>query len=97
MFASISRKDKFSLGAAILAMLILLADKFSALEINFYFALILALIAYIACAYEIVIGAFKTLFTRYRMSEEFLMVIATFGAFALKDFPEALAVMVFYR
>ena len=97
MFASVSQKDKLSLGFAILVMVILLVDKFSALELNFYLALVLALIAYIACAYEIVIGAFKTLFKRYRMSEEFLMVIATFGAFALTDFPEALAVMVFYR
>lgn len=97
MFASVSRKDKLSLSFAIATMILLIIDKFTALELNFYLALSLAVIAYIACAYEIVLGAFKTLVKRYRMSEEFLMVVATFGAFALGDFPEALAVMVFYR
>ncbi len=97
MFASVSRKDKLSLSFAIATMILLIIDKFTALELNFYLALTLAVIAYIACAYEIVLGAFKTLVKRYRMSEEFLMVVATFGAFALGDFPEALAVMVFYR
>lgn len=97
MFASVSRKDKLSLSFAIVTMILLIIDKFTALELNFYLALSLAVIAYIACAYEIVLGAFKTLVKRYRMSEEFLMVVATFGAFALGDFPEALAVMVFYR
>lgn len=97
MFASVSRKDKLSLSFAIATMILLIIDKFTALGLNFYLALTLAVIAYIACAYEIVLGAFKTLVKRYRMSEEFLMVVATFGAFALGDFPEALAVMVFYR
>lgn len=97
MFASVSRKDKLSLSFAIATMILLIIDKFTALGLNFYLALSLAVIAYIACAYEIVLGAFKTLVKRYRMSEEFLMVVATFGAFALGDFPEALAVMVFYR
>ena len=44
----------------------------------------------------LLLSACKDLFIRHRMSEQFLMAVATFGALGLQDYPEALAVMVFY-
>ena len=31
------------------------------------------------------------------MDENFLMVVATIGAFAIREYPEAVAVMLFYQ
>lgn len=63
---------------------------------NFYVALGLTLVTYVVVAYSVLIAAFRDLFIRHRMSEKFLMTIATFGALGLQDFAEALAVMIFY-
>lgn len=63
---------------------------------SFYLALGLTLVTYVAVAYTVLIEAARDLVLRHRMSEKFLMTIATFGALALQDFAEALAVMIFY-
>ena len=97
MLKSISFKDKLSLGYALFIMIALLIVQNTNLNLNFYVAFLLALTAFFFCAFDVVLGAFKTLFKRHRMSEEFLMTIASAGAFFLGDFPEALAVMIFYR
>ena len=62
-----------------------------------YAVLSLTLIAYLACGLDVVVDAVKILFRQKRMTEQLLMTIATFAAFILKDFPEALAIMVFYK
>ena len=97
MLSHVSAKDKRSLLYALLVMITLIFSKYSSFKLNFYLEIALAISAYLSISYEVIISALKTLFKRYRMSEEFLMMIATFGAFFLGDFPEALAVMVFYR
>lgn len=92
MLQSISMQDRLRLGFGLLVMAYLLLD----LPLPPYGDLVIALIAYAAVAYKVVISAFSTLFKRRRMSEQFLMTVATFGAFMLHDYPEALAVMIFY-
>lgn len=57
----------------------------------------LTLIAYLVCGLDVVVDAVKILIKQKRMTEQLLMTIATFAAFSLKDFPEALAIMVFYK
>lgn len=93
MFQSIDLKTKLRLSFALIVMLMLLLK----LDINSYLKLALFALAYVAVAYETVIAAFKTLFKRFRMSEQFLMSVATFGAIALGDYAEALAVLIFYE
>lgn len=93
MLQSIDFKTKLRLAFALIVMIMLLLK----LDINDYIKLFLFACAYVAVAYETVISAFKTLFKRFRMSEQFLMSIATFGAIALGDYPEALAVLIFYE
>lgn len=90
--------EKVFLGIATVCMLYLVFVKYSSIaSIPFEVQVAIAVIAYLLIATDIIVAAFKTLFKQHRMSEQFLMMIATFGAFALQDLPEALAVMVFYK
>lgn len=97
MLGSVSLKDKVTLGAALAMMLLLLVIEHSSLNVNSYIQLVLCLLAYVPISYATIKQAFITLFKRLRLNEQFLMMVATFGAFALEDYPEALAVMIFYQ
>lgn len=59
--------------------------------------LIVYLIPYLIIGYDILIKAVKNIFHGQIFDENFLMVIATIGAFILKEYPEAVAVMLFYQ
>lgn len=54
-------------------------------------------IAYIILGGEILIKATKNISHGQVFDENFLMSIATLAAFAIRDFPEAVGVMLFYR
>ncbi len=54
-------------------------------------------VAYIILGYDVVISAIRSLFSKHALAETFLMTIATVGAIAIGDFPEACAVMLFYQ
>lgn len=57
----------------------------------------LYLIPYIIIGYDILYKAIRNIFNGQVFDENFLMVIATVGAFVLKEYPEAVAVMLFYQ
>ena len=57
----------------------------------------LYLISYIIVGAEVVIEAVKNIFKGEVFDECFLMTIATLGAFAIGEFPEAVTVMLFYQ
>lgn len=57
----------------------------------------LYLIAYLLAGGEVLINAIKNMLNRNFFDENFLMAFATLGAFCIKQFPEACAVMIFYR
>ena len=57
----------------------------------------LYLIIYLIISYDILIKAAKNIAHGQVFDENFLMIVATFGAFAIKEFPEAVAVMLFYQ
>ena len=59
--------------------------------------LIVYLIPYLIIGYDILIKAVRNIFHGQIFDENFLMVIATIGAFILKEYPEAVAVMLFYQ
>lgn len=59
--------------------------------------IILYFIAYTIVAYDIILNSLKNITTLNFFNENFLMTIATFGAFALKEYHEAIAVMFFYQ
>ena len=58
---------------------------------------ILYIIAYIIVGYDIVLKAIRNIFKGKVFDENFLMTVATIGAFCIKEFPEAVAVMLFYQ
>lgn len=54
-------------------------------------------VAYIIVGYDIVIKAIKNIGRGKVFDENFLMTVATIGAFGIGEFPEAVAVMLFYQ
>ncbi len=53
--------------------------------------------AYLAAGYDVLIGAVRKIINGQLFDEKFLMSIATLGAFALREYPEAAGVMIFYQ
>lgn len=60
-------------------------------------SLILFVISYLLTGADIVFLAIKNIFKGHFLDENFLMGLATLGAFAIGEYPEAVAVMVFYQ
>ena len=58
---------------------------------------IIFIVAYIVVGLEIVKKAIRNIFRGKVFDENFLMSVATIGAFAIGEFPEAVAVMLFYQ
>ena len=61
------------------------------------FSLYLYIIAYLILGWKIIKTAITNLFRGNVFDENFLMSIATLGAFGIKEYPEAVGVMLFYR
>ena len=57
----------------------------------------LFIISYIIVGYDILKKAVKNIFRGKVFDENFLMAVATIGAFAVQEFPEAVAVILFYQ
>lgn len=62
-----------------------------------YIFLILFLIAYLIIGYDIIRTAFLNILSGTVFDENFLMSIATIGAFLIGEYPEGIAVMLFYQ
>ena len=58
--------------------------------------LVVFLLIYLVTAKDIVVNAIKNLFKGRALDEQFLMTIASLGAFFVGEYPEACAVMLFY-
>ena len=59
--------------------------------------LILFLVSYILIGGEVIVNAVKNIAHGELFDENFLMTLATIGAFAIGEYTEAVAVMVFYK
>ncbi len=92
MLAAMSLHLKLRLGAGLVTMLLLLSGAIS----DIFAQIVLTGVVYLWVSYPVLKSAWRDLVVRHRMSEQFLMTVATFGALGLQDFAEALAVMVFY-
>ena len=65
-------------------------------EFPFWLELTLYGTAYVLVGSQVVLAAFRNIKHGDIFDENFLMTIATFGAFAIQEYPEAVAVMLFY-
>lgn len=113
-----SKRDKKKLiriiASLILFFAIFITDKIVKLDtvfngnLNWLFPFALYLIVYITIGYDVIYKAFANIFHGEFLDENFLMVVATFGAFGLaiyrgvnhldiEGFDEACAVLLFYK
>lgn len=81
---------KLAIGVVIYAIAIIF--KFS-----FYIELSLYLISFLFVGGEVLLRAVRNILKGEIFDENFLMTLATIGAFSIKQFPEAVAVMLFYQ
>lgn len=79
------------IGAAVLATAVLLSLNNEWLQIAFF------IISYIIVGGDVVKRAVKNIFKGQVFDENFLMSIATIGAFFISEYPEGVAVMLFYQ
>ena len=68
---------------------------FSFVDAVWYVQLAVYLVLYFAVGYKVIINAIKSVI-KEPFNEHFLMLIASVGAFALGEFPEAVAIMFFF-
>ena len=54
-------------------------------------------IAYLISGYDVIFSAIKNILKRELFDEKFLMSAATIGAFCIKEYPEAVMVMILYQ
>jgi len=85
------KKEVIIIISAILFIIALLV------KMNLTLQLILMLIAYILVGKDTVLGAIKNVEKGDFLDEKFLMTIATLGAILIGEYPEAVAVMLFYE
>lgn len=61
-----------------------------------FMKIVLYLVSYLIIGGEVVLTAIRNIKRGEVFDENFLMTVATVGAFAIKEYPEAVAVMLFY-
>ncbi len=67
------------------------------LKLEGYPRLLTFLASYLIVGYEVIIIAVKNILAGIPFDENFLMTLATIGAFIIKQYPEGVAVMLFYQ
>ena len=85
--------NKYKLGeihSLILGGVLLIAGALFKLDVLF-------ILAYVITGYDIILKAVKNCIKGRMLDENFLMTIATVAAFAIGEYPEAVAVMMFYK
>ena len=98
--SGMTKKQKVMLVRILIAAAMLLGLQY--LEVNRWVRLALYLVDYLVIGYDILRKAFKGILNGQVFDENFLMAVATVGAFALAvyengDYLEAIAVMLFYQ
>lgn len=91
-----SRKMSKQLIKIIISLLLIVISLLLKFDTELY-SNILYVIAYIIVGYDIVLKAVRNIFKGKVFDENFLMTVATIGAFCIGEFPEAVAVMLFYQ
>lgn len=92
----LSENAKTILGISIGALLFLAGEVLDHMGMPLP-SLAVLLAGYVVLGGRIVLTAFRNLFKGQVFDENFLMSIATLGAFAIAEYPEAVGVMLFYR
>ncbi len=83
------------LGRMLIGIGLLMAGIF--IDMSDYISLAVFIAAYLVTGYDVIWGALKNITKGQIFNEKFLMFIATFCAFFIKEYNEAVAVMIFYQ
>lgn len=89
------RIKRVAIGAAVYIVAVLFQTLFG--ELPWFCHLALFLAAYVIIGGDVVKNALRNIGRGQVFDENFLMMIATVGAFFVGDYPEAVAVMLFYQ
>lgn len=87
--------SRFEIFALILSLLLFIGGLVLNLNPKWEFALFF--LAYLLSGYKVIIASLKAILQGRIFDETFLMSIATVGAFIIGEYPEGVAVMLFYR
>ena len=90
-----SRKQKTVLARIIISAVLCVVA--GLLPIDGVWKLLAFSVPYLVIGYDVLWGAVRNIIHGQVFDEQFLMAIATLGAFAIEDYPEAAAVMIFYQ
>ena len=90
-----SKKQKKTLVRIILSAVLLVAA--ALIPVDGIVKLVLFLIPYAVIGWDVLWKAIRNIAHGQVFDENFLMAIATVGAFALGEYPEGVAVMLFYQ
>ena len=91
-----NKKQKRNLIRIIVSAILLIGIGFINAN-NEYLSIVLYLIPYLILGYDIIIKSIKRIFKGQLLDENFLMAVATIGSIAMKDYEEAVAVILFYQ
>lgn len=91
-----TKKQKKNLYRIISALVFYVALRIVNIE-NPYLDFFLYLIPYLMVGYDVLKGALHGILNKQVFDENFLMAVATVGAIGLGEYPEAVAVMLFYQ
>lgn len=87
------KEDAIKIVIAFILFIIAIAVPFTNEVVNN----VIFVISYLIVGLEVLIEAIKNIFKGEVFDENFLMTLATIGAFAIGEFPEGVAVMLFYQ
>ena len=88
-------RQKKTLIRIIIAIILSVAVYF--IPVEGIYRLLLFIVPYLVIGYDVLWSALRNIFHGQIFDEKFLMAIATIGAFATGEYPEASAVMIFYQ
>lgn len=96
-----TKKQKKVLARILISFVLLVAlmvcEHIGVLPEEMWVKLILFMVPYVIIGYDVVLKALRNIRNGQIFDENFLMMLATVGAFGAKDFEEAAAVMLFYQ
>lgn len=88
------RKVRLVVGAAVTLVAIGL---FYLTELSVWVTLPMLVAAYVILGFDVLVSAVRNIFHGQVFDENFLMAVATLGAWGIGQYPEAVAVMLFYQ
>lgn len=94
-FKQLTKEERLDLSQIGLSLLLVVLARFCLGDTQL--AVIVYIGAYLLAGFQIIVTAAKNIWQGDWFDENFLMTLATLGAVLIKQYPEACAVMIFYR